>query len=1106
MHNKGTELGSDGNGRTAKVLLAFVLVLMLAVPVVVILASIQERDGNDGLPDPSGSSGDGSMSDESRSLWNDFLNEADPLPIGSTDQGEWLSQRLDMNTRNSMPGYDYANGTYAGGNDKGTDTGADGLSDDDRSDPPTADDEQNGDDKERELEESDIVKAVDGILYVLNPYRGLMVVNLSDPSKPFVEGRTYLPGAPISMYIVDFLGFVIVSEAPALGNWMASSTGRLYVIDLTDLSDPVVVKAVAIEGYPMDSRRVGDVIYVISNKYAYGTYTEERVVSMESNEDGEVIVAVDGTATSDGKEVEGSSETTHIVSIYFGSPSKLGEMDRETFKGTSGLVHASQTAIFVPQPGTDWENPSTVFRYIDITDPQGDIKVRGSIKVPGFLGDRFQMDHYKGTFRVVTQQWPSSDRWSEFPMSTLYIVDCSDPDNMARQGSLLIDDEGNLMATRFAGDRGYTIHLPESIDPLDVLDLTDPSDPKLTDVLEIPGWVEHLEVNGYDILAVGVDNEDGRNVAMYLFDVTDSENAILKDRVVIGTGSTYSDANYDPKALTILWDQGLVLLPFASYDWNGPFGGSSYGVQLISFDLEKGDLEKNGAFITDEPVSRTRIVSGNIAGIGTTMLYSVDASEPGTPKIEAVLELAYYVQDAFPIDGKVVSLVPSVNWWGSMKSEKCKIMVTSEDDPYRPIKVITVEGLRFMGMQRVGTKVLVKGIGQTEEGSPVWELHRFDLSSPLDPKTLSVVKVPIEMGNYYGPGPVYDDEYDHNVTEDEREGSEPGTFEKGDEGNVTPPADDDDDIDDDDAYIPTLSYDPVQWSVLKDGSVLLTEGYYGYYYYDYGYSGKYGGMAKEYSLIPWGSGSAFELLVNTTYTGYMDQAPLGTSARFLMSFNNYYSGGTSIIEASFDGKAVTVDRTFEVKGRVVGADSGLTRLYTIAEWNDEDGYHTTIGVYDIESDPVFMKGADIAPGMSVVYMDDTLIVCAPSYWYYYRGGVLMEDIEYADDAVSSEKVMPGYPDPDEQTYSLVAITLDGDGLFSGMTAHHLKGYWYMAFAQDRTVILSSGQSASGLRFASDGSAEYIGPWTVFGSPSGGGVDNDTIVLTFGYSGSMIVKA
>ncbi|MCU0799472.1 MAG: beta-propeller domain-containing protein, partial [Candidatus Thermoplasmatota archaeon] len=1086
MQNIGIDKGSDGSGRTGRVLLAFALVLMLAVPVVVILASIQDRNGGEDLPDPSRSNGDGSMSDESRSLWNDFLSDADPLPIGREDQKDWVSQRLDLNTRDSMPGYDWANGSYAGGNDKETDTGSDGLSDDDRSEPPTADDEQNGDEKERELEESDIVKAVQGILYVLNPYRGLMVINMSDPSKPFVEGRAYLPGMPISMYIVDFLGFVIVSEAPALGSWMASSTGRLYVIDLTDLSDPVVVKAVAIEGYPMDSRRVGDVIYVISNKYAYSTYYEEDAASKEISEEGDVVVAVTDTVTSDDKDVEGSSETTHIVSIYFGSPSKLGEMDRETFKGTSGLVHASQTAIFVPQPGTDWENPSTVFRYIDITDPQGDIKVRGSIKVPGFLGDRYQMDHYKSTFRVVTQKWPSQDRWSEFPMSTLYIVDCSDPDNMARQGSLLIDDEGNLMATRFAGDRGYTIHLPESIDPLDVLDLTDPADPKLTDVLEIPGWVEHLEVNGYDILAVGVDNEIGRNVAMYLFDVTDSDNAVLKDRVVIGTGSTYSDANYDPKALTILWDEGLVLLPFASYDWAGPYGGSTFGVQLISFDLEKGDLEKNGAFVTDEPVSRTRIVSGNIAGIGTTMLYSVDASKPGTPVIEAVLELAYYVQDAFPVDGKIVSLVPSVNWWGSAKSERCKIMVTSVDDPYRPVKVITVEGLRFMGMQRVGAKVLVKGISQAEGGLPVWELHRFDLSSPMDPVTLSVVKVPAELGNYYEPYPVYDDEYDYNVTEDEREGSEPGSSGKGEEGNVTPPADDDDDTGGEDTNIPTLSYDPMQWSVLKDGSVLLTNSYYGYYYYDYGYSGKYGAMAKEYSLIPWSSGSPFELLVNTTYMGYMDQSPLGTSARFLISYNNYYTGGTTVLEASFDGKVVTLERTFEVKGRVVGADSGLTRLYTIAEWNDDNGYHTTIGVYDIEDDPVFMKGADIAPGMSVVYMDDTLIVCAPSYWYYYRGGVLMDGL-YDDMAISEEKGMPGYPDPDEQTYSLLAITLDGDGLFSGMTAHNLKGYWYLSFAQDRTVVLSSGQSASGLRFASDGSAEYLGPWTVYGSPSGGGV-------------------
>jgi hypothetical protein len=328
--------------------------------------------------------------------------------------------------------------------------------------------------------------------------------------------------------------------------------------------------------------------------------------------------------------------------------------------------------------------------------------------------------------------------------------------------------------------------------------------------------------------------------------------------------------------------------------------------------------------------------------------------------------------------------------------------------------------------------------------------------------------------------------------------------EKGDEGGSTPSADSDGTADGNDVQYPMLYYDPLQWYVLRDGSVLaamINDGYYYYeYYYEYSSKGSFKGV-----LVPWGSNAAFDIWVNMTYTGYMDHAPIGTSSKFLLPFSNYYTGGTTVVEASFDGKAVTVQRTFEVKGRVAGANSALTRLYTQADWYDDKGYYTTLGVYDIEEEPVFMKGADIAPGTSVVYIDDTLIVCAPSYYWYYRGGIYMDGDYSIDVAMPAEKAMAGDSDPDEQAYYLLAITLDGNGVFSDMVAHNIKGYWYLAFSQDRTLVLSSGQSASGLRFASDGSAEYLGPWTVYGSPSGGGVDKGTIALAFGYSGSMVVK-
>ncbi|MEA3557841.1 MAG: beta-propeller domain-containing protein, partial [Candidatus Thermoplasmatota archaeon] len=420
--------------------------------------------------------------------------------------------------------------------------------------------------------------------------------------------------------------------------------------------------------------------------------------------------------------------STHIVSIGFYNPEELGVVDTLEIDGNSGKIHASQYAIFIPQNDGDRESPKTDFTYVDISDPKGDITVRGEIEVDGYLRDRFQMDHYKGMFRVVTQEMPQWEKEDRFPSSTLRVIDARDPDDMKEISSLLIDDEGNLMATRFAGERAYTIHLPESIDPLDVIDLSDPADPRLTDVLEIPGWVEHLEVIGEKIIAIGVDTEEERKVALYLFDVTDPENAVQSDRVVIGEGYTYSQANWDEKALTVLREEGLVSLPYTSYGQNG-YRGQTNGLQLISFDLEAGDLKVKGNIEGIGQISRSRIVNGNLVATSENLLQSIDISDPDEPVVEGILELAVDVRDVFIAEGKLVSVVMPP--WGASGA---RIEVSEISTPFVDLLDIGPDGLDFESVNRIGNNVYIKGVrqGEGQEDSLV-EVHRYDMSSPLDP-------------------------------------------------------------------------------------------------------------------------------------------------------------------------------------------------------------------------------------------------------------------------------------------------------------------------------------------------------------------------------------
>ncbi|MCJ2541284.1 MAG: beta-propeller domain-containing protein [Candidatus Thermoplasmatota archaeon] len=495
----------------------------------------------------------------------------------------------------------------------------------------------------RDIEEADLVKVVGDYIYILNPYRGLMVFDVSDPDNPVGLGSAGILGNPVEMYVVDDRAYVIVTTS--YGYWYRfwpwspfmdmefypryQIGTQLVILDISDRTQPTIMKEVGIEGFVTDSRRVGKVIYVVSScRSWYNTYSDTQM-----------------------------EDSTYVMSLNIRNPEAIKIIDEVSFPGQSNEIHVTVDNLYVAQWSYDWGSRSrygqTNLTIVDISDPDGAIIVKDTFYVEGHVNDRYQMDEWSLTFRVV----------SHFNIgigqSELFTFDVSNPWDVKPLGHLVVDDEGQLMATRFAGDRGYTIHLPRSIDPLDVLDLSDPSNPVLCDVFEMPGWVTHMEIRGYKIIAIGVDDSDGeRNVAVSLFDVSDPWKVVMEERVRLGGQYAYSDANWDPKALTVLDDQGLVLIPFTSYGEDDDGQWYSYSaVQVVGFDLKAGDLELGGYFEQPDPVTRTRSVNGRVLATSNRFLQVADVRDIHKPKVMETVDLCPDVMDHRVIDGHIVELV-----------------------------------------------------------------------------------------------------------------------------------------------------------------------------------------------------------------------------------------------------------------------------------------------------------------------------------------------------------------------------------------------------------------------------------------------------------------
>ena len=625
--------------------------------------------------------GDGSLEEDVKKRWKEYSGKIESPEIISTDpdiakavNGEALVKIAELEGLNNFTDSD--EGTVGGNETNSGDDEKAGYAEE-----GVLDDADGGGAPEREVEEADLVKIIGDTLYVLNSYRGLLTIDLSDTENVHIAGQCPVVGYPVEMYVVDFLAIITVrtnynfwykywnmDEENAEDDEGTGTIGTMiYIVNVADPADPVILKIVELEGFASESRRVGHVIYQATNTYGWYWYYGS------------------------------GDEETIVTSIDFGDPRTVGMKDQVRFKGSSNEVHASSSAFYIAQPewiynyaerdyiDDEWEGENeteeekkeeeekprddallweypfdefyeyyTNITYLDISDPDGDIIKKDNFKVPGQLNDKYQMDEYNGMFRLVTHFW------SGIGESRLYIVDISNPGDIAPLGSLLVDDAGSLMATRFAGERAYTIHLPRSIDPLDVLDLSDPENPKLCDVFEMPGWVTHMEVRGMKILALGVDDsEDQRNVAVSLFDVSDAYNVEMLDRVRLGGDYAYSSANWEPKALTIDDTHNMIIVPFNS--WSNEDRRSSAGVQIVKFDLEEGDLVLKGSVSGPHSIERTRVFGDSILATSFKNLQVIDISDLETPEILRSIDLCINVKDVVPAGEHFIQM--SQDWY-----------------------------------------------------------------------------------------------------------------------------------------------------------------------------------------------------------------------------------------------------------------------------------------------------------------------------------------------------------------------------------------------------------------------------------------------------------
>lgn len=517
-------------------------------------------------------------------------------------------------------------------------------------------------DEERTVEEADLYRFVNDKLYVLNQYRGLFVFDVSNPDQPEEIGRMPLSGYPVEMYVRGDRAYAIISDYFSYfrseledGGLEPQYGSRIVGIDLSDPSDPQEIGDVFLDGYVADTRLVGDIIYAVANRYSW--WGEWGAPASESRDE------------------------TVLTSIAISDSAHMTQVAQQTLDGNGWFVHATSDAFIVA--GNVWDtsddgyyygNQHTQVQYVDISDPEGALALRGDVRIDGYLQDDSAINIYEDQLRLITRDW-SDDT------TRLRIYDISHPDTLAELGQLDYSYNGGLYGTTFDGDRAYMVHY-EQVDPLDVVDLSDPTHPAITGILEMPGFVERIAALGDRLIGLGTDDTSGWNTSISLFDVSNIAAPALLSRIHTDTQWSWSQASYERKAWTVDANEGIILFPYSGSNYDETHGYYSYRNALGIIEFDRDTLTARGEVEGDAPFDRGAIYHDRVYALSQSTLSVVDIRDRAAPVAKATVELTRNVYD-YARTGEVgVELVqPGVYYWYGDTARATSLRVTPRNQP-----------------------------------------------------------------------------------------------------------------------------------------------------------------------------------------------------------------------------------------------------------------------------------------------------------------------------------------------------------------------------------------------------------------------------------------
>ena len=388
------------------------------------------------------------------------------------------------------------------------------------------------------------------------------------------------------LYLSENRMFALTAEAfygsygdrwASIAIWAPEKLGfRIY--DVTDKASPVLETDVSMDGVFVESRRIGNVVYIVS-RYApnvpdlvYAPQTQqqrdhnEALLAGMSIDDLLPTITINGVTQAlvdpencyvpNDDRIPPYPVITSVTAVPMDDPAAFVNT---CYNDEAYGVYVSENALYFPQVLGHLLPDDTQTRIHKFALSGTQMTYRGSADVQGFVwrGGQadFRMSEEGGDLRVLTSEYTLSN--TDFIDHRLYILreSANGPSldvvstlpNDARPAPIGKPNE-QLYGVRFLGERAYAVTF-QQVDPLYVLDLSSAADPRIAGELEVTGFSDFLHPVSDDLLlGLGADATGG--VKLELFDVSEIAAPLSRGSVTVGGQGAYSEARYDRHAFT----------------------------------------------------------------------------------------------------------------------------------------------------------------------------------------------------------------------------------------------------------------------------------------------------------------------------------------------------------------------------------------------------------------------------------------------------------------------------------------------------------------------------------------------------------------------------